>query len=152
RGHHDHRHLGMLFLHLLQQLEPRHARHADVGDEHLGRLAGKRVERIARGGEGVVRDALAGQRLLHDPADRAVVVDYPDLCHVSGSRIVNTVRPGLDSNSTTPRWYWMNVCASESPSPLPPSLPDTSGLKMRSWIACGTPGPSSTTCNSSASL
>src|SRR6266849_2734020 len=46
----------------------------------------------------------------------------------------------------------MNVCASESPKPLPPSLPDTSGLKIRSWISSGTPGPSSTTCNSSASL
>ena len=86
----------------LQQLESRLAGHADVGNEHLGRAAGERVERLARGREGAERNALATERLLDHPADRAVVVDDPDRLHEMGSRILNAVRPGRDSNSITP--------------------------------------------------
>src|SRR5258708_4479535 len=136
----------------LQQLEARESRHADVRHQHLRSAAGERLERLLSGGERAEGNAFPAERFLDHPADGAVVVDDPDRFHVSGSRILNTVRPGRDSNSTTPWWYWTNVCVSESPKPLPPSLPDTSGLKIRSWISSGMPGPSSITCNSSASL
>ena len=102
RGHHDHRHRGMALLDRLQQLQPRQAGHAHVGDQHLRRAAGERIERFLRGGERAERDALAAQRLLDHPADGAIVVDDPDRFHVSGSRILNVVRPGRDSNSMTP--------------------------------------------------
>ena len=84
----------MALLDRLQQLEARAPGHADVGDQHLGRAAGERVERFLRRGERVVRDALAAERFLDHPADGAVVVDDPDRFHVSGSRILNMVRPG----------------------------------------------------------
>src|SRR2546423_4440912 len=142
----------MTLLHGVQELEAREAGHADVRDQHLGSAAGEGVERILSGGERVEGDAFSRECLLDHPADGTIVVDDPDRFHVSGSRILNIVRPGRDSNSMTPWWYWTNVCASESPKPVPPSLPDTSGLKIRSWISSGTPGPSSTTCNSNASL
>src|SRR5207302_10634179 len=151
-GHHDDRHRGMALLDGLQQLQPRAPGHADIGDEALRRTARERIERLLRGGKRVEGDAFAAERLFDHPADGTIVVDDPDRFHVSGSRILNMVRPGRDSNSTTPWWYWTNVCASESPKPVPPSLPDTSGLKIRSWISAATPGPSSTTCNSNASL
>ena len=66
------------------QLEPREPRHADVGHHApAGALAGQRVERLLRGAEGAVRDALARERLLEHPADGAVVVDDPDRVHAS---------------------------------------------------------------------
>src|SRR5438045_4198191 len=140
----------MPLLHGVQQLEPREPRHADVRNQHLGGTVGERLERVLRGGKRVEGDALAGERFFDHPADGAIVVDDPDRFHASGNRILNMVRPGRDSNSMTPWWYWTYVCASESPKPVPPSLPDTSGLKMRSCISAGTPGPSSITCNSNA--
>src|SRR5258708_18139933 len=151
-GHQEHGNGGMASFHRLQQLQAREPRHPDVRNEHFGGAARERVERLLRGGERVIGNALPAESLLDYPADGAVVVDDPDRFHVSGSRILNIVRPGRDSNSTTPWWYWTNVCASTSHKPVPPSLQDTSGLKILSWISSGTPGPSSTTCNSNASL
>ena len=103
-GHYDHRHRGMAGLHRLQELEARAPRHADVGHQHLGRARGKRIQRFLRRGKRVEGDAFAAERLLDHPADGAVVVDDPDRFHVSGSRILNIVRPGRDSNSMTPWW------------------------------------------------
>src|SRR5262249_31527556 len=152
RGHDDDRHRGVTRLDRLQQLQPRLPGHADIRDQDFGRAAGERVERLLRGGERAEGDAFAAQRLLDHPADRAVVVDDPDGFHDSGRRILNSVRPGRESNSITPWWYWTKVCASESPKPVPPCRPETSGLKILSRISSGTPGPSSATCNSNASL
>ncbi|MNC86188.1 hypothetical protein D3C83_18260 [compost metagenome] len=104
-GHDDDRHGGMALLDGLQQLQAREPGHADVRDEDLGSAARKRVERLLRRGERVEVDALARERLLDHPADGAVVVDDPDRFHVSGSRILKTVRPGRLSHSITPPWY-----------------------------------------------
>ena len=93
RGHDDDGHRGMALLHRLQELG-RAPRHADVGDEHLGRRAGERVERFLRRRKRVVRDAFPAERLLDHPADGTVVVDDPDRFHLIGSRILNIVRPG----------------------------------------------------------
>ena len=70
-----------------------------------GRSPVQRVERLLRRAEGAVRDALARERLLEHPADRAVVVDDPDGVHGcgvrhgafasrTGSRMVKRVLPG----------------------------------------------------------
>ena len=105
----------------LHQLQPREAGHADVAHDHLRHLVVEAVERFLGDGEGAVRDALARERLLEHPADRAVVVDDPDGCEHgvgcvhrnsasaasrgrTGSRRVKRVRPGTLSNSIIPWW------------------------------------------------
>ena len=148
----------MPLLHLGEQLKARFAGHADVGDQHLRLAARERLQHLVRRGERLVRNAFARERLLEHPADRAVVVDDPDgvAAHAGaarqdsltafiarpraraaaaldiGSSIVNTVRPVALSHSIVPPCCVMNVCAIVSPSPLPPSRPETSGKKMRS--------------------
>ena len=77
RGHDDDRDLRMPLLHFGQQLEARFARHADVGDEHLRFVQRERLPHLVGGGERLVGNALARERLLEHPADRAVVVDDP---------------------------------------------------------------------------
>ncbi|MNH27495.1 hypothetical protein D3C79_876090 [compost metagenome] len=87
--HDDHRQAGLLGAHLLQQLQARAAGHADVADQHLGRLArgiagigvGQGIEHFARMGEAAGRQIFPGQRFLQDKADRGVVIYYPDRLH-----------------------------------------------------------------------
>ena len=113
-GHHDDRHLRVLPLHALQQLQAGGTRHADVRHQDLRRVVLQGIERFLRRGERRVRDALSRKRLLEYPTDGAIVVDDPDWLHLgaepckdqaSGRRMVNTVRPGRLSHSMTPRWY-----------------------------------------------
>ena len=154
-GHDDDRQLRVALLDLLQQVQPRLAGHADVRQQRGRRLrrALELGEGVAGGAEAGVVDALAAERLFKHPADRAVVVDDPDGIHivctilvraarpafrgrdagcaqlrsVIGSRIVKQVRPGRLSTSIMPWCCSMKLCASDRPSPLPPSRPDTSG-------------------------
>ena len=49
------------------------------------------------------------------------------LAYGKGRTILKSVYPGRLSHSITPRCCCTKVCAKVSPSPLPPSLPDTSG-------------------------
>src|SRR5260221_216387 len=141
--HDDHGRGGQARAQLAHELEAGHARHADIAHHDLRGFLGELLERFARGAEGAVGDALAGERLLEDPADRAVVVDDPDGIHGvfagvhsilapsartrTGSRIVKRVRPGTLSNSISPRCWLTKLCASDSPRPVPPSRPLTSG-------------------------
>ena len=85
-----------------------------------------------------VGELLARQRLLQHEADGLVVVNDPDGFHASvapgaasaqgsGIRILKSVRPGTLSHSIVPWCCCTKVCASVSPSPEPPSRPDTSG-------------------------
>jgi hypothetical protein len=82
-GHDDHRQLRVPLLDVLEELEAGGARHPDVGHQHLGRVALQLGERLLRDAERLVGNALAGERLLEHPADRAVVVDYPDWFHAA---------------------------------------------------------------------
>ena len=79
RGHDDDRQLGLAVANLGQQLEAAAARHADVGDQHVGSIAAQRGER----GVGVIergrRHASLAQRALEHPADGGIVVDEPDV-------------------------------------------------------------------------
>src|SRR6185437_4736610 len=117
--------------------------------------------------------AFARERLLEHPADRAIVVDdpygariarafaerlyihvhgpSPFGAHESGSSTLNTVRPGALVHSIVPPCCAISVCAIVSPRPLPPSRPETSGKKIRSLIAWGTPGPLSSIAIATAS-
>src|SRR4029079_15454092 len=112
--------------------------HADVAHHHLRRFLRHAVERRQRRAERAVRDAFARERLLEDPADRAVVFDDPDRIHCvtsawvrRGSTSVNRVRPGSLSTSMRP-WCWLTkLCASDRPRPVPPCLPLTSGEEKR---------------------
>ena len=81
RRHDDDGQLRKPFANRLQQLESRRARHPDVGHEHLGRLVFERGERFAHVGEAAGREIFARQRFFKHPADRLVVVYYPDRLH-----------------------------------------------------------------------
>src|SRR6185369_170489 len=159
RGHDDDRQVAMLRLDRVEQVDPRSARHADVGHQDLRLAVLERGQDIARVREAAHRELLAGERLLEHEADRLVVVHDPDRFHpcpfvrsvqLKGMTILKTVRPGSLSNSTVPWCCWMKVRASVSPRPDPPSRPETRGKKILSRSASGTPGPLSSTCNSSA--
>src|SRR5215470_10413 len=146
----------MLLLDALEEREPRGTRHPDVRHEHLRCVPLERGERVLGEAEGLVGDPLARERLLEHPTDGAVVVDDPDRFHGigftlrSGRTMRNTVRPGRLSHSIRPRCCCTYACANVRPRPVPPSRPDTSGWNIRSRSSGGTPGPLSTTCNSSA--
>ncbi len=83
RGHDDDRQLRVAGLHLLQQVQAGFAGHADIGQQHGRRLrrALELGERVAGRAEAGVVDALAAEGLLQHPADRAVVIDDPDVVH-----------------------------------------------------------------------
>ena len=83
RGHDDHRQRREAFLDPLQQVESGAAGHADVGDEHLRRLAPavEGSQRLVGRGKTAKGDALARERLFQYPANRVVVVDDPDRLH-----------------------------------------------------------------------
>ncbi|ABA47527.1 hypothetical protein BURPS1710b_2767 [Burkholderia pseudomallei 1710b] len=85
-------------VHRLQQLEPRAARHPDVGHEHLRRFLVERGERVAHVREAPRREALARERLLEHPADRLVVVYYPDRLH-SRSEVWRFAAPPLNGRA-----------------------------------------------------
>jgi hypothetical protein len=124
RGHHDDRQRGMSGAHFAQQIYAGSARHADVGEQHVGRIRAQRAERWLGGVEGARHHAAGAQRPFQHPADRGVVFNQPHTqcgligrrqggvmqirgidAHAfsgRGSRMVNTVRPGLLSNSMRP--------------------------------------------------
>ena len=156
RGHDDHRNVRKPLTDVVEQRQARLAGHANIRHQDLRLTLLQRLQHVACGCEGLVGDALAGERLLEHPPDRSIVVDDPDGLHQltlhrlivvidlhagsnpsslyapgrlnsSGSKIVNTVRPGTLTHSIAPLCWAMNVCAIVSPSPLPPSRPDTNG-------------------------
>jgi hypothetical protein len=142
RRHDDDRGRREARLELLHELEARRARHANVAHDDLRGLEGQPVERFLRAPEGAVEDALARERLLEHPADRAVVVDDPDgvgnvlvrhheaafvLRSRTGRSTVKRVCPGTLSNSMIPSCWPAYPCASARPSPVPPSRPLTRG-------------------------
>jgi hypothetical protein len=89
RSHDDHWNLRMPLLDLGQQREPRLARHADVGDQHLRLADGERLQHFIGRGKRLEGNTLARQRLFQDPADRSVVVDDPHgLCLAAARRFV----------------------------------------------------------------
>ena len=109
------------------------------------------LERFARRRESLVRDVLARERLLENPAYRAVVIDDPDRIHAARRAPVfllyrqengeDRVCPGTLSKFTLPWCCDMKFCASESPSPLPPSRPDHERIEDALADGSGMPGP-----------
>src|SRR6516165_4401123 len=132
RRHHDDRKRRARVADATQQLEPRGAGHADVGDEDIGGIAAQCIERALGGLERPWGHAIVAQCPLEYPPDRGVVIDepYPQRSHVSsprGSSSVNTVRPNSLSNSTMPPLRVTSSCATASPRPVPLARPVTSG-------------------------
>ncbi len=149
-GHDDHGQARESLLHLLEECQARLARHPDVRNEDARIARRERLQDFLGRDERLVGDVVALECLFEHPANRTIVVDDPDGFHhgvplqvgvqwigthgvlpdiggSSGSRTVNTVRPGVLSHSIAPACCATNACASVSPSPLPPSRPDTSG-------------------------
>jgi hypothetical protein len=79
RGHHDHWQLRSARAHFVKQVETGPARHADVGDEHIGLAAAQRRERAVGVVEGARGHARLFQGAFEHPADGRIVVDDPDL-------------------------------------------------------------------------
>jgi hypothetical protein len=108
RRHYDDRQCGTCFVDPLQKIKPRHARHADIGDEHIRRFALERIEDRFGRLEGARRHAAIAQRAFQHPTDRGVIIDEPNMqCRIhdaseSGNSRVKTVRPGSLSNSMSP--------------------------------------------------
>ena len=117
-----------------QQLQPRGARHADVGDQHVRGFAPQGLKRRLGRLERPRPHAVAAQRALQHPTNGGVVIDQPDpqcsTAHVSsprGSSSVKTVRPGSLSNSMMPPLRVTRSWATASPRPEPLARPLTSG-------------------------
>ena len=108
RGHDDDRQSGARDLDFLEQVQAAAAGHADIGHEHIGRIAAQRRQDIVGLVEALGRHAAALQRLLQHPANGGVVVDQPDLqrLHIHtesiGKEMTNIVLPGALSNSINP--------------------------------------------------
>jgi len=77
RGHDDDRQSGACVPDLLQQIEARLARHADVSDENVRRLASQRIESGLSGLECPRRHSAVAKGALQHPADGGIVVDEP---------------------------------------------------------------------------
>ncbi len=77
RGHDDHGEPRKALLDLVEEREPRLARHPDVRDDHAGVAGGECLLDIVGRDERLVRNAVAFERFLEDPANRAIVVDDP---------------------------------------------------------------------------
>jgi hypothetical protein len=78
RGHHDHGQRRVHGAHFAQQVDTGAARHADVGEQHVGRIVAQRGERGLRRFEGARHHAAGAQRAFEHPADRCVVFHEPD--------------------------------------------------------------------------
>ena len=108
RRHHDDGQAGARSLDFLEQIEAAAPGHANVRHQYVRRVAAQRGEHVVRLVEGFGHHAAPLQRFFEDPANRGVVVDQPDLqrfCgHVEsmGSKMMNTVLPGVLSNSMRP--------------------------------------------------
>ena len=139
-GHDDHRQIGVLALQDLEHAQAVGARHAHIGNQHVG-LGAALVEAV-EGLVGVFKTyrlvAFLAERLFQHPANGAVVVDHPNGCGhdpllsvVStgsmGSSRLKQVRPGSLSHSIRP-WCWLMIdWAMDSPSPEPLARPLTMG-------------------------
>ncbi|SVK48402.1 Uncharacterized protein conserved in bacteria [Acinetobacter baumannii] len=78
RGHDDHRQHRVALFDLLEQRQTIDARHADVGQQHVGSLRGQGFQHVIAAFEGGAAHARAGERTLKHPADGAIVIDDPD--------------------------------------------------------------------------
>ena len=144
-GHDDHGQTRIFFLHFFKQVQARAARHADVADQHLGSVIVRGdlqgVEDIARIGEAARGHVFTQQRFLQHEPDGLVIVYDPNRLHIggtsgqalkstaygSGINNLKSVWPGTLSHSIKPWCCCTKVCANVSPSPEPPSRPETSG-------------------------
>jgi hypothetical protein len=64
--------------HLAQQVDARAARHADIGEQHVGCVIAQGRQRGFGGIEGARHHAAGAQRELEHPADLSVVFHEPD--------------------------------------------------------------------------
>ena len=137
-GHDDDREMRAAGRDLAEQLQAVGVGHANVADDRVGLAPLK--PRAHPGGalEPFHREPRAAEGAFEHPPDGLVIVDDPDLalaahgclapCPVSiGSRMLNVVSPGRLVHSMIPPCSWTSDCAIDSPSPVPPSRPDTSG-------------------------
>ena len=145
--HDDDRQAGQFFLDAFEQVQARAARHADVAHQDLRAVFvggyGQCGQYFARVGEAAGGQAFAQQSFFQNEPDGLVIVNEPNRFHAAlslvyhsnggdrdqgrGIRILKSVRPGTLSHSIKPWCCCTKVCANVSPSPEPPSRPDTRG-------------------------
>ena len=112
---------------LRQQLETAAARHADVGDQHVG-LASRRnaASAVSASSKAVgdmppCRSARSSTQRIEASSSTSQTLSRLRVSWTwKGSRIVKTVRPGRLSNSISPSWRLTRSCATARPSPVPP--------------------------------
>ncbi len=78
RRHDDDRQRGPGIADLLQQLQARLARHADIGEQDIRGFTAERLQRRLSGFECTRRHAAVAQSPLQYPTDGGIVVDEPD--------------------------------------------------------------------------
>ena len=143
RRHDDDGQAGVLGFDFFEQVQAGASGHADIAHQDLRAFivcrSAQRRQYIARIGKAAGRQVLPQQCLLQHEADGLVIIYDPNRLHVVGTlvslsvcygngiRILKSVRPGTLSTSISPWCCCTKVCANVSPSPEPPSLPDTSG-------------------------
>src|SRR5690606_21258167 len=147
-----------------EQLHAVHLRHAQVGDDDVGRELGRRAQRRRAVGLDADLVALVAEQLLEPVARARLVVDDDDsallrcvghyedsgrgLFRASGGPSIGStmrkiVQPGLLSTSREPPWSVTMRYEIDRPRPVPCGLVEKNASKI--GASSGIPGPSSST-------
>ena len=100
RGHHDDGKTGHVFAEHVEQFQPAGTRHANVGHNDVRLFASDTLQHVIRAVKQCDRKPCVGQRFLKHPADRGIIIYYPDggfSSHAfssTGSNRVKEVWPG----------------------------------------------------------
>ena len=107
RGQHDDLHLGLLGAHPAQQRHAVQARHLEIGQHQVERLAREQARRGLAVGRLHHAQALALQHLGDEAADSFLVVDDQDAFHDHSFPGAPCLRQGKDTRKTAPPSAWL---------------------------------------------
>src|SRR6185369_7819381 len=152
RREHDERQLGVALAHASQEVEATAAGQPKVAQDQVDPLRRQGLERLLGTLRGHRLDAHLLEDHLQDAPHLALVVHHQGLLHrvspATGSSTRNVVpRPTWLMSVTVPWCAWIMRWTIASPSPVPPTRPETNGVNTRSCNSGAMPGPSSSTSN-----
>src|SRR2546430_9476879 len=150
RREQHHRHLGVDLAYTGKQLETRHARHLEIGEDQVELLGLEPLERLFATLGAHRLDPHALEQDLQHAAHLPLVVDHQHLRHrgprATGSSTRNVVpRPTALSTDTVPWCAWTTRWTSARPRPVPPLRRVKKGVNTCARASAGMPGPSSIT-------
>src|SRR5207244_2228830 len=137
-----HRHLGVDLAYTGKQLETRHARHLEIGEDQVELLGLEPLERLFATLGAHRLDPHALEQDLQHAAHLPLVVDHQHLRHrgprATGSSTRNVVpRPTALSTDTVPWCAWTTRWTSARPRPVPPLRRVKNGVKPGARASTG---------------